>query len=417
MSRTVPPPERDAADLPAGAPRRRPLRYAPLGLATALVAVGLALALVSRWHAARAPNPANPPVTVRPSIALVEFNNLSKVAGDAWLATALTTMLATEIGPSDALRIIPFSSVQEATRSLAPPVAGGYADEPRRQIRRRLDADYAVTGSYLLGTGRDDPPLRVDLTLQDLRTGTVIGTVSKQSALSALNSLVEQLSSSLRGQLGIAMPSADTLNSLSRVQPPTPEVARHVGIALDAMQRHDPAHARDELLDAVAQAPGFAPAYLYLSQAYTALGSRPKALAAAEQAAAQADSLTAEQRLQVDAAVQTARYEWKAAAATWERLVLLKPAQLEYRIGYVDALIAVGEVDRAKDAVAEMQRHATTADPRITLAAARLAAARSDARSAATLAAAALTAGSIARAARPHRRCRRAACDGQNASG
>lgn len=378
-----------AAGIGAAALRRTARRYAPIGWGAVILAIALSLA-VTHWRTGISPAHEILPMPSRPSIAFVGFNNLSKVADDAWLATALTSMLATEISATDSLRVIPYSSVQEATKSLTPPVAGGYADDALQQIRKQLDADYAVTGSYLIGTGRDDPTLRVDVTLQNLRTGAVIGTISKLSELSLLNGVVEQLGTLLRGKLGVALPSAETLHSISRAQPPTPEVARHIGIALEAMQHHDAAHARDELLDTVAQAPGFAPAYLYLSEAYTALGSRPKALAAAEQAAARADTLTAEQRLQVDAAVQVARYDWKAAAATDLQLVLLRPAQLEYRIAYVDALLAVGEIERAKDLVDEMLRLPGSADPRITLAAARVADARNDVHSSATLAAAAL---------------------------
>ena len=74
------------------------------------------------------------------------------------------------------------------------------------------------------------------------------------------------------------------LSLVSDAQPPSVDVARRVGYALDALQHYDAARARDELLEAVAEAPGYAPAYTYLSQAWSALGYRDKALAAAEQA-------------------------------------------------------------------------------------------------------------------------------------
>ena len=119
-------------------------------------------------------------------------------------------------------------------------------------------------------------------------------------------------------------------------------MARRLGFALDALQHYDAARARDELLEAVAEAPGYAPAYAYLAQAWSALGFRDKALAAAEQAAQKAANLPPEQRLQTEAVVDAAHAEWSKAAAAWRALIRLRPASIEYRLQAIDAQIAAG---------------------------------------------------------------------------
>jgi len=360
----------------------------PLIVLAFVVTLGLGLAWMIHLRPAPAAPP--PPVGVR-TIALAGFNGLSRLSGDAWLSPALASMLATELTATDALRVVPDTTVHEATAGLTLPVAGGYSGEALTKIRSRVAADYILSGSYLIGAGAEDGSVRVDLTLQDLRSGAVLGVVSRQAQLSSLNALVEQLSGALDAKLGLEAPTPATLGGIAKVQPPTPEVARHVGLALDAMQRYDMARARDELLDAIAQAPGFAPSYLYLAEVYTGLGLRLKARAAAEQAAARAVGGPDDLKLQVDATAHATRYEWKDAAASLTSLVALRPHQIDPRLALVDALLAAGDPRQAQLASDELRRlPGADLDPRTTLAAARAAIGRNDVRGSAALAAEAL---------------------------
>jgi tetratricopeptide (TPR) repeat protein len=132
-------------------------------------------------------------------------------------------------------------------------------------------------------------------------------------------------------------PDPAALGLIANAQPPSVDVARRVGFSLDALQHYDPARARDELLEAIAEAPGYAPAYMYLSQAWSGLGYRDKALAAAEQAAQHATNLPVEQQLQVEAVRASARAEWPKAVEAWKKLSLVNPRDLEYRLQIIDS--------------------------------------------------------------------------------
>ncbi len=380
----------DAASSPALAPpgpdrlRRRVWLLAAV-FAAALLAAALAWRLTSR--------PATSPLASRHgrAVALVGFANLSHNAKDAWLAPALTEMLGAELNVADDLQVVPDELVRDASTDLAPPAAGGYAPQTLASLRERLDADYVISGSYLVTGSSDNAPLRVDIALQDARNGSLVASVSNQSGVSGLIALVTHTGATLRGKLGARSPSAATLSLVANEHPPSIDVARRIGFALDALRSYDAARARDELLEAVAEAPGYAPAYTYLAQAWSALGYRDKALAAAEQAARNAASLPEEQRLQAEAMVESARSQWSKAATAWQALAKLKPANLEYRLQWIDAQIAAGATAQAQNTLGDLRRLPNAAgDPRVELAAARIASALDDAKGEAEHAATAL---------------------------
>ena len=210
-----------------------------------------------------------------------------------------------------------------------------------------------------------------------------MASVPNESAVPGLIPLVRRVGATLRSRLGAHSPDAETLSLVANAQPPSVDVARRLGFALDALQHYDPARARDELLEAIAEAPGYAAAYTYLAQAWSALGYRDKALAAAEQAAQHAANLPPEQRLQTEAVVDAEHADWAKAAKAWQALAQMKPLNPEYRLQSVDAQIAAGATGAAQATLRELQRlPGAVADPRVELAAARIAGALDDARGA-----------------------------------
>jgi DNA-binding winged helix-turn-helix (wHTH) protein/tetratricopeptide (TPR) repeat protein len=315
------------------------------------------------------------------TVAVVGFSNLSRNAKDAWLGPALSEMLATELTVTNDVQVVPDELVRNASADLTLPVAGGFSVQTLARLRRRLDADYVITGSYLVTGSSDVAPLRLDLALQDTHSGGLVGSFSSHAELSSLIALVSHEGNALRAKLGAASPGPATLGLIANAQPPSVDVARRIGFALDALQHYDPARARDELLEAIAEAPGYAPAYMYLSQAWSGLGYRDKALAAAEQAAQHATNLPVEQQLQVEAVRASVHAEWPKAVEAWKKLSLMNPRDLEYRLQIIDAQINGGATAEAQTSLRELQQqpHAA-ADPRLELAAARLALALNDAK-------------------------------------
>lgn len=388
------PPAATAAAAPTVIPPPAPHADRPSfrrGWTSAAALAALLLALGIGWRFVVGPRSTFSLAHRGHSVAVLGFSNLSRNAKDAWVAPALSEMLGAELSVADNLQVVPDELVRDASSDLSAPGAGGYSASTLARLRHRLNSDYVISGSYLVAGSSDTAPLRVDIALQDTRTDALVAAVSDESTVSSIITLATQIGATLRDKLGARAPDAQTLGQVANVQPPNLDVARRLGFAIDALEHYDAARARDELLEAVAEAPGYAPAYAYLAQAWSALGYRDKALAAAEQAAQNSAGLPPEQRLQIEAVVDAAHFEWSKTAAAWSALVRLRPASIEYRLQQIDAQIAAGEMSGARATLRELERLPQAAhDPRVELAAARVAGALDDARGSAQHAAAAL---------------------------
>lgn len=359
--------------------RAQPVRNGRAWLwVAALVAVAASLAIGWRLMMPRTGVAA----AARPAVlvAFVGFSNLSHNAKDAWLSPALNEMLGAELNVANDLQVLPDELVRNASADLPAPAAGGYAPQTLGRLRQRLGADYVVSGSYLVSGSSEGAPMRVDIALQDARNGALVASVSNLGGESGLLGLVSSAGTTLRGKLGIQPPGATVLGLVAASHPPSVDVARRLGFALDALQHYDAARARDELLQALAAAPAYAPAYTLLAQAWSALGYRDKARDAAEQGVRYLATLPPEQRLLAEGVVEATRNEWDKAADDWQALARLRPANADYRLHGIDALIAAGQVTRAQAVLRELRRLPRSAgDPRVELASARVAAALDDA--------------------------------------
>jgi TolB-like protein len=93
----------------------------------------------------------------RRSIAVLGFKNLAGKAEEAWLSTALSEMLTTELGQGDQLRTISGESVALMKASLSLPEADSFSQETLTRIRQNLGTDDVVVGFVLSAVERGDP--------------------------------------------------------------------------------------------------------------------------------------------------------------------------------------------------------------------------------------------------------------------
>ncbi|HLY06582.1 MAG TPA: transcriptional regulator [Rhizomicrobium sp.] len=353
---------------------RRPPRAA-----AAMVVLLLAAGAVVGWLQWRGTGlPDASPREPGTAVAIVDFNNLSRNPKDVWIGPAFGEMLGTDISLAGRLHTTPDELVHPARSDLPMPGAGGYAAASLALLRQRLGIDYVLSGSYLVFGSGDNPPLRLDLSLQDARSGATVATLSRTGTVADLPSLITVVGAELRKKMGAGAQTEGELRLAVNAQPPNAEVMRRMGFALDALRRYDPARARDELLQAVAQAPGYAPAYALLAKAWSSLGYMTKARAAAEQAAAHSGNLPTPLRLQIEIQRDEARFDWPHAIAGLRQLVLVQRDDPEVKLDLIDALLSAGKPAEAAKALANLQGFggAVRGDPRIELVAARIAAAQ-----------------------------------------
>ncbi|MBS0488251.1 MAG: protein kinase [Proteobacteria bacterium] len=342
--------------------------------AAAVISIGVAaLFLESRQRVSVVP-PA--PGT---SLAIVDFNNLSQLRENAWLAPALAEMLATQLAQSGAMHALPDELVRPARADLPAPLAGGYAPKSLATLHKRLGADYVLSGSYLVSAGTGEKSLHLDLALQDARNGTALASVAESGTLADLPELVREAGDALRGKLGLATFSTQARKQVDQAQPPNADVARFMGLALGALSKSDPAKARDALLQVVVLAPGYAPAYELLARAWEELGYDAKARAAAQNALAYSHGLPPQQRLRIERGVAVQDADWDKALNLDRQLLDGDPRNPESYLVMIRDLVRAGKLDAAEKTLDELRKlPASAGDPRIELEAAKVAGARSD---------------------------------------
>ena len=350
---------------------RRRLAFVSIAAGAAIVAATIAML----WPHRTIPSRTSPPPG---TIAIVEFTNLAKNPKDAWLGPALEQMLATEASVGK-LHVVADELVRLAHSDLETPTAGGYAPQSLAKLHSRLDAEFVLSGSYVVAGGADAPVLRVDISLQSTQGEGISAAFSREGPIATLPKIVADAGTQLRHEAGIGSVEGESLQRAANAQPPTAEVARRMGFALDALHKNDPARARDELLEAVAQAPDYAPAYSYLAEAWSALGYKTKALAAAKQAADHAGNLPSYERKQIDAQLAAERFDWPQTVNTYRELVELQPQNIDYRLKLMDAQISAGKPSDADVSLNGLRALPDAdSDARVEIAASRIALAHDD---------------------------------------
>jgi tetratricopeptide (TPR) repeat protein len=274
------------------------------------------------------------PVHARRSVAVIGFKNLSGRPDEAWLSTALSEMLTTELAAGGKLRTVPGETVAQMKSSLALPDADSYGTATLAKIRSNVGADEIVLGSYLaLGNGQ----VRVDLKLEDAASGGIVDSVTANGSETEISDLISRAGVSLRDKLGAGEVSSSQAAAVKASLPANPEAARFYSEGLAKMRAYDNLAARDLLLKAVAVEPGFALAHSALATAWRSLGYDANAREEARKAFDLSAPLGNEERLWVEGQYREMADELDKAIDCYRTLFQASPDNLEYglRLAYV----------------------------------------------------------------------------------
>ncbi len=340
---------------PASGPARR---LAITAAAVLLLAMGAYVFYFlhhkQRVNSAPAANPlANPVTNRRRSVAVLGFKNLSANPEKAWLSTALSEMLTTELSQGDQLRTIPGESVAQMKMSLALPDADSFSRQTLTRIRQNLGSDDVVLGSYLpLGNGQ----LRVDLRLQDAVAGETLASVSEKGSESEIDSLVNKAGAELRAKLGAGVLS-DTQSALVRASlPANPEAARLYSLGLQRLRLFDALAARELLEKAAVLDPDHAPTHSALAEAWSALGYEGKAKEQAKRALELSPRFSREERLLIEGRAHELLAERPQAIESYRALWEFFPDNIDYGLFLIRAQIAGGHASDAENTLADLRR-------------------------------------------------------------
>lgn len=343
-----------------------------VGTAVVLLVLALTVGLWEARHFLKddtAQETASAPAGSRRSVAVLGFKNLSGRPDTAWISTALSEMLATELGAGEQLRTVSGETVARMKTDLAIPDVDSLAPDSIQRVRQDLQTDFVVLGSYL-DLGKDSGnQIRLDLRMQDAATGETVATVSETSSEEQMLDLVTRSGRQLREKLGVGevrdLQSAGIRASVSS----SPEAMRFYSEGLAKLRTFDVLGARDMLEHAVNADPSYPLAHAALAQAWTNLGYNQNAVTEAKKALDLGGALSREDHALVEAHYYEASKDWDKAIQTYQSLYASFPDNLEYGLDLVNAQIG-GE--RANDALSLLTKLRETSeeaknDPRIDL--------------------------------------------------
>ena len=347
--------------------RRRLLAASAAVVALALVAGGALL--LRRRSPAGGPAASAAPASaaLRRSVAVLGFKNLSARPDAAWVSTALSEMLTTDLAAGEKLRTVSGESVARMKRDLSLPDADSYAKDTLSKIRTNLDAGFVIVGSYLAVAGA---PIRVDLKLQDASAGETVAAVTESGTEAELGELVARAGAKLREKLGAGALTSSEAAVVKASLPSNADAARLYAEGLQRLAAFDNLGAIERLDKAAAADPNHALSRAALATAWSNLGNVRRAREAGEAAFRLSKGLSREDQLSVEAQYRAADRDWPRAIAAYQALTRLFPDELEYGLRLSEVQSGGGKGRDALATIAALRRlpSPTGEDPRLDLA-------------------------------------------------
>ena len=278
-----------------------------------------------------------PRVNARLSVAVLEFKNLSRDPQEAWLSTALSDWLTTELTAGEQVRVIPAESVARMKVELSLPDVDSLSRESLARIRRNVGTDFVVAGSYAMLGSSSDGQIRLDLRLQDTRSGETAGAVSESGTEAHLLDLVSRAGEHLRRKLGVRAATTAEAAEVAIALPTKAETAKPYSEGLAKLRVYDALAARDLLQQAASAQPGYALSHAALAAAWAQLGYEANARAEAKRAFDLSGNLPRAERLLVEGRYREMSREWERAIEIYRALFDFFPDNLEYGLALANA--------------------------------------------------------------------------------
>ena len=329
---------------------RKSDRIAAVAIVALLLVVGGYLLHRGRAVGSTAANLNTSAAKGRRAIAVIGFKNLTGKPDAAWISTALSEMLTTELAAGGKLLTIPGESVAQMKTSLTLPDADSYGRDTLAKIRKNIGVDQIVVGSYL---AQDDGKLRVDLNLENAVSGQIVDSVTERGTEAQISDLISSAGSALRGELGVGEVSSDQVAAVKASLPVSPQAARFYSEGLAKERAFDDLGARTLLEKAIELEPSFALAHSALARAWKNLGYDAKAQQEDKIAFDLSTGLEQEQRLWIEGHYRESNHEWGKAIEIYQSLFQVFPDNLEYGLRLAHTQVFGG---KAQDALATLDR-------------------------------------------------------------
>lgn len=286
---------------------------------------------------------ANAFVPLRKSVAVLGFRNASSKPDDAWLSTAISEMLSTELAGGDKLRLV--SGEEVANLRIASPWSqtDTLDQNTTARIGTALNSDLLVLGSYTAVGGPDRGQLRLDARLQDVKTGEILTETAETGDRQDLFQLVSRVGVRLRERLGVPpLGEPDQASELASM-PSNREAARLYALGLARLRAFDAIAARDLLQQACKADPQFSLGHLMLARAWGQLGYEQKRKEETKKAFDLSANLPRTERMLVEGDYYESMADHERAASTYRALFELFPDSIDYGLLLAAAESAAGQ--------------------------------------------------------------------------
>ena len=311
----------------------------------------------------------NPPLAVRKSVAVLGFYNVSGRADDVWLATAFSEMLSTELAAGGKLRLVSGEDVANLLLSSPWSQTGTLGQKTTARIGTALDTDVLVLGFYTSIGRPERKQLRLDVRLQDARTGEILAEVAEIGSSQNFFQLMSRIGTKLRDRLGAPDVAETDEPSVLASLPSNPDAARFYSLGLAKLRDYDALAAKNLLEQAIKADPRFPLSHSMLARAWSLLGYEQKRKEEAKKALDLSANLPRVNRMLVEGDYYESLAQHEKAASTYQVLFALFPDSVEYGLQLALAQNAGGQKSQAMETIAEIRRLPPPAsgDPRIDL--------------------------------------------------
>jgi DNA-binding winged helix-turn-helix (wHTH) protein/tetratricopeptide (TPR) repeat protein len=286
---------------------------------------------------------------LRQSVAVLGFKNLSGDSQEAWLSTALSDWLMTELAAGEHVRAIPAESVARMKMELALPDVDSLSRDSLMRIRKNLGTDYVVVGSYATLGSKSEGQVRLDLRLQDTRSGETIGAISEAGTEVHLLDLVSRAGEELRKKLGVRAVTREEAAEVAIALPSKGEAAKFYSEGLTKLRMFDTLAARDRLQKALQVEPDFALSHAALASVWEQLGYDERAKLEAKRAFELSSNLSRAERLLVEGRYRETMRDWEKAIEIHHALFDFFPDNLDYGLALANSEV---KANRWKEALA-----------------------------------------------------------------
>jgi tetratricopeptide (TPR) repeat protein len=310
---------------------------------------------------------------MRKSVAVLGFQNLSGRAEDAWLAGALSEMLSTELSGGEKLRLVSGEDVSNLRVSAPWPSADSLDRGTSARIGDALNSDVLVLGSYMMIGTADQGQLRLDVRMQDGKTGEILTGTAEVGSTQDLFRLVSRIGAQLRSRLGVEQLQGTEEASVLAALPLDPEAARFYSLGVTKLRQFDALAAKDLLEQAAEIDPKFSLVHAMLAHAWSQLGYQQNHQEEAKKAFDLSTDLPRAQRLLIEGEYYESMGRQERAASVYHALFELFPDNVEYALRLVSAQSLSGHGTQAMEVIRQLRSlpAPSSVDPRIDLAESR----------------------------------------------